>query len=252
MGESNGYHLILGSGSAIASAIANRLAADGKPLILAGRRLDAIADQATDLRIRYAVAVEILEFDAFQPAQFPAFVQRCWEVGYNRVDAVIVCYGVLTTEFPPDKLSEEIAGAMQVNLVSVIQILEAIAIRFAAANRGTIVAISSVAGDRGRQSNYVYGAAKAGLNAYLSGLRNRLFPRGVHVLTVKPGFTESPMTAGKVSPDSPLLASPDRVARDIIRAMKRRANIIYTPWWWRGIMTIITSIPESIFKRLKL
>ncbi len=115
-----------------------------------------------------------------------------------------------------------------------------------------IAAISSVAGDRGRQSNYIYGAAKAGLTAYLQGLRNRLFFAGVHVLTIKPGFVATAMTDGLVNPNSPLLATPQQVARDIDRALRCRQNVLYTRWFWRPIMLIIRWIPEPVFKRLKL
>ena len=117
---------------------------------------------------------------------------------------------------------------------------------------GRLIGISSVAGDRGRQSNYIYGAAKAGVTAYLSGLRNRLFHKGVHVMTVKPGFVATKMTAGLLDPKSPMVATPEKVARDIVRASKRRKNILYTPRRWCLIMTIIESIPEFIFKRMKM
>jgi short-subunit dehydrogenase len=118
--------------------------------------------------------------------------------------------------------------------------------------RGYIAAVSSVAGDRGRQSNYTYGASKAGLSAYLQGLRNRLHPAGVHVLTVKPGFVDTPMTHGLVNPDSPLVASPEQVAADVDLAIRKRKDVIYTRWFWRAVMLVIGSIPERVFKRLKL
>jgi short-subunit dehydrogenase len=115
---------------------------------------------------------------------------------------------------------------------------------------GTLAAISSVAGDRGRQSNYVYGTAKAAVNAYLQGLRNRLYSKGVHVLTIKPGFVDTPMTAHLKQ--GPLFASVDQVARDIVKAIEKKKCIIYTPWFWRWIMLVIRLIPESLFRRLKL
>ena len=113
---------------------------------------------------------------------------------------------------------------------------------------GYLAAISSVAGDRGRQSNYTYGIAKAGLTAYLQGLRNRLFHAGVHVLTINPGFTDTPMTRGKVDPKSPMVASPERVARDIDRTIRKRRNVLYTPWFWGPIMMIIRLVPESVLR----
>ena len=122
--------------------------------------------------------------------------------------------------------------------------------RFEDKGSGFIIGIGSVAGDRGRQSNYVYGSAKGAFHLFLQGLRNRLSSRGVHVLTVKPGFVDSPMTFGKEGLF--LVASPEKVARAILRALKRRRNVIYVPWFWHWIMLIICCIPEFIFKRLKL
>jgi short-subunit dehydrogenase len=110
--------------------------------------------------------------------------------------------------------------------------------------------ITSVAGDRGRQSNYVYGAAKGGLDRFLQGLRNRLHPAGVAVVTLKPGFVDTPMTAGVAK--SPLFASSRRVGRAIHRAIEARRNVVYIPWFWRPIMFLITSMPEAVFKRLRL
>ena len=124
--------------------------------------------------------------------------------------------------------------------------------RLAAQEYGFIAVISSVAGDRGRQSNYLYGAAKGGLSVYLQGLRNRGKHCGVHVMTVKPGFVATQMTVGLVDPKSPLVAQPEQVAKDIVRGLKKRKNIVYSRWFWRYIMLMIRSIPEWIFKRLRL
>src|SRR5262249_27705972 len=137
--------------------------------------------------------------------------------------------------------------SLDVNFVSAAALLEVAAAYFEARKTGFIAAISSVAGDRGRQSNYIYGCAKAGVSAYLQGLRNRLHPAGVSVLTIKPGFVATKMTFGKVNPNSPMVASPERVANDIARAIRRRRNVIYTPWMWRWILAIVRSIPEPIF-----
>jgi short-subunit dehydrogenase len=131
-------------------------------------------------------------------------------------------------------------------------LLEKFATMMESQRGGCLAAISSVAGDRGRQSNYIYGAAKAGLSTFLDGLRNRMFRVGVHVLSIKPGFVDTPMTLGKINPRSPLVASPDRVARDIDRALLRRENVLYTPWFWWPIMKVIRLVPEPIFKRLGL
>src|SRR6516164_9862855 len=123
--------------------------------------------------------------------------------------------------------------SLDVNFLSAAELLEIAAAYFEPRRSGFIAAISSVAGDRGRQSNYTYGAAKAGLTAYLQGLRNRLWRAGVHVLTVNPGFVDTPMTRGRINPNSLLVATPERVARDIDRALRRRRDVLYTPWFWR-------------------
>jgi short-subunit dehydrogenase len=138
-----------------------------------------------------------------------------------------------------------------VNYVGAASILEIAAADMEKQGKGTIIGISSVAGDRGRGSNYLYGSAKAGFTAYLSGLRNRLFSSGVHVLTVKPGFVYTAMTAHLPLP-KPLTAQPHQVAKDIFRAAQKQKNVIYTLWMWRYVMMIIRNIPEFIFKKLKL
>ena len=138
-----------------------------------------------------------------------------------------------------------------VNYVGAVSILNIIAAKYVEAGKGVIVGISSVAGERGRQSNFFYGSAKAGFTAYLSGLRNRLFPKNVHVLTVKPGFVATKMTENMVTP-KPVTATPDEVANAIYTAVEKKKNVIYVKWMWRWIMLIIRSIPESMFKKLKL
>ena len=139
---------------------------------------------------------------------------------------------------------------MQTNALSVISLLTLLANHFEQQRHGCIAVISSVAGDRGRQSNYVYGTAKGALSIFLQGLRNRLHKSGVQVLTVKPGFVDTPMTASL--PKGPLWATPEKVAEDIDKAIENKRNVLYTPSFWFLIMAIIKSVPESIFKRLSL
>jgi short-subunit dehydrogenase len=141
--------------------------------------------------------------------------------------------------------------ALDVNFLSVVSLLTPLANRFEANKHGTLAVISSVAGDRGRQSNYVYGAAKSGLDAFLQGLRNRLSKAGVHVVTVKPGFVATPMTA-HLPQQGPLWAQPDDVAEGIVKAIDKQKDVVYLPGFWALIMLIIRLIPERIFKRLNL
>jgi short-subunit dehydrogenase len=148
---------------------------------------------------------------------------------------------------------DDFAAMLQVNCASIAELFEAVADQSVpAGGKPVLAAVSSVAGDRGRQSNYPYGASKAALDAYLSGLRNRLHPLGLRVVTIKPGFVRTRLTEGKVNPRSPLLAEPAQVAADIRRAIEGSADVVYTRWFWRPIMAIIRCIPEFVFKRLKL
>lgn len=244
--------LILGANSGIARAVCDVLAERGVSLLLAGRQLDELEKTAADLRIRFKADVHCEMFEALDYASHPAFVTRAVERCGGRIDGVVLCYGNLPDQRATEQDFTLVQRTIDVNFTSVVSILNLLATVMEKQGSGTIAAISSVAGDRGRQSNYTYGAAKAGLTAYLQGLRNRLAKRGVHVLTIKPGFVDTAMTKGIIPATSPLLASPQRVARDIDRAMRRRHNTLYTPWFWWPIMTIICSIPEAIFKRLKL
>lgn len=241
--------IIIGATSAIAQAIARRLAArGGKRLLLWGRsqaRLDIIA---ADFRLRLNAAVETDAFDFDDFDAYPAALERARVKG--DWDTAIICHGSLGDQAAGEKDFKVAARELRANFLSPVAFLTLLANEFEKQGRGTLAVISSVAGDRGRQSNYIYGTGKAALDAFLSGLRNRLFRKNVHVLTIKPGFVDTPMTAHLKK--GLLFASPDKVAADIIRAIEKRKCILYTPWYWRCIMRIIRCIPESVFRRLKL
>ncbi len=242
--------LILGAGSDIARATAGVLASRGHDLILAGRDTGLLEREATDLSLRYPVSVQTVFFDALDTAGHTAF----WDGLEPRPAGVVCAVGYLGEESRAQAEPEEAQRVLASNFTGVVSILDEAARRLAAAGSGFIVALSSVAGDRGRASNYHYGAAKAGLTAYLSGLRNRFAtegPRGVQVITVKPGFVATRMTADLGLP--PLLtATPDEAARDIVNALERRRDVVYTRWFWRWIMALITHLPELVFKRTRL
>ncbi len=241
--------VVLGATSDIARAISSELALRGTGLVLAGRNVEELRRLAADLGVRHGVHAAAEPFDALAFEDHPAFVRRCFE-GPREVDGVVLCFGSLGP--PPGAGGEAARRVLDANLVGAVSVLEEFAGELERRGRGVVVVLSSVAGDRGRQSNYLYGAAKGGLSVYCQGLRNRLFRSGVHVLTVKPGFVATAMTRGLLDPDSPLVASPGRVARDVVRAMERRRDVVYTPWFWRWIMAAIRSIPELLFKRLRL
>ncbi len=241
--------LIIGATSAIAQAIADQLAATGATLYLAGRSAEKLGLIARDLEVRHKANVEAAAIDFDDFSQHAPLIARAAE-HMGGLDLAIICHGSL-----PDQKACEADYALteaefRTNCLSAISFLGHLANRMEERGAGCIVAISSVAGDRGRQSNYVYGAAKAGLTAFLGGLRNRLYSKGVRVITVKPGFVDTPMTAHLKK--GPLVAPPRTVARDILRAAENGNGEIYTPWFWRWIMLVIRLIPEKVFVRLKL
>lgn len=244
--------ILCGATSAVAEALGRRLAARGWRLHLLGRDLRRLESLAADLRVRGAAAVSCGFIDAAEIASIPAAFASAIAALPEPLDGMVVCHGLLADETERLPRPEELQRIIDVNFSSVAVLLTLAADVLAVRRRGFLAAISSVAGDRGRQSNFGYGSAKAGLSAWLSGLRNRLHPTGVRVLTVKPGIIDSPMTAGlKIGPKA-LITTPDMVAADIERAILRGRNVIYTPWFWRPIMALIRAIPESLFKRLKL
>ncbi len=205
-----------------------------------------------DARMRFQVPTFVEAFRAEDFDDYASFWQRATKYFTDGVDGVVVCHGMLPEQQAAEQNLAILRQSFEVDFLSVAALLEIAANYFMQRHQGWIAAISSVAGDRGRQSNYLYGAPKAGLTAYLQGLRNRLHPAGIPVLTIKPGFVATRMTEGRVKPNSPLMAKPERVARQIDRAIRRRRNVLYTPPIWRIIMAVIRAIPEGIFKRLKL
>jgi hypothetical protein len=167
-----------------------------------------------------------------------------------KIDKLILAHGTLPDNESTYKDIDKVTLELNINLNSIITFITILLPKFEEEKDGTIAVIGSVAGDRGRQSNFIYATAKGALDVYLSGLRNKLFDKGINVLTIKPGFVNTNMT--KDIPKNPLFAEPESVAKDIILAIEKEKSIIYTPFFWRYIMLIIKSIPESIFKKLKL
>ncbi len=249
------YAFILGCTSDIAIAFSKRLAKEKYNLILAGRNKTEIDAIAKDLQIRYEIATEMIEIDLekIDSKHIPSILKNLthpFEIFANFV-------GYLGNQKTAETNFMEIEKIININFTKVVLLTEVIVNQMLKWKKKDIiqnpiiVGVSSVAGDRGRQSNYFYGSAKAGYSAYLSGLRNRLFIEGFSVLTIKPGFVHTKMTRGMNLPKL-LTAQPEEVANDIYNAIKKRKNILYTKWFWKYIMLIIKMIPESIFKRLKL
>lgn len=238
--------LVLGACSDIGRAIARAYAAAGRPLLLAARNVARLDGDQADLTIRHGVPVTIHEFDVLDTGAHERFLD---DLGL--LPATVVCVVGLLGDQDVMQRDFEAAGlVMRTNYLGPASILGAVANRMEARGSGTIIGISSVAGERGRARNYIYGSAKAGLTAYLSGLRARMAGAGVHVVTVKPGFVETQMTAGMRLP--PLLtARPAEVARAVLAAERRRAGTIYVRALWRALMAIIRALPEPLFVRLR-
>jgi short-subunit dehydrogenase len=228
------------------------LAERGCSLILSSRDADELHRLAADLRVRYQVEVIVARLDVADYASHDTFARDCLHHASGSLVGVVACQGYMADQAEASRDFELVRQMIEVNYAANVSILNRIANSFEQSKSGYICGISSVAGDRGRQSNYLYGSTKAAFNVYLQGLRNRLFRADVAVITVKPGFVDTAMTWGLINPSSPLVASPDRVARDIVRAIFHRQHTIYTPWFWRYIMCIIRYIPELVFKRLSL
>ena len=240
--------LILGANSDVAWATAKQFAAKtGADLILASRNLELLEKKARDLEARYNICARAIAFDAVAYDTHKAFYASL----DPRPDGVVLAFGYMGDQQQAQNSFNACRKMIDVNFAGAVSILEIVAADFEQRNAGFIAGISSVAGNRGRQSNYMYGAAKAALTAYLSGLRNRLCKSNVHVITVLPGFIQTKMTEKMALPGL-LTASPEQVAADIYAAYDKSRNIIYTRWFWRWIMTVIQLIPETLFKRLSL
>jgi len=242
--------LIFGATSAIARAAARLFAERGDRLYLVARDPAKLEVTANDLRVRGApeVASAVADLNDFEG--HPALVQGAWQALGGQVDVVLVAHGTLSDQSLCEKDFSAARRELETNFLSVVSLLTDVANRMEAQRSGTIAVISSVAGDRGRRSNYLYGTAKGATTIFLQGLRARLFHAGVAVVTIKPGFVDSPMTADLKK--NPLYSSPERVARDIVGGIDKGRDVVYTPAFWRIVMGLIGVVPERLFKRLKL
>lgn len=241
--------LVCGATSAIAQAWMRLLAPDGASFFLVARNAQHLESVANDLIARGAKAVYAETANLDDTANHPALLERA-VASLGGLDCAFIAHGFLGDQPAGERDFSLAAASLQTNFISAASLVTWLANYFTAQYRGTIAVISSVAGDRGRKSNYIYSSAKAGLNAFLAGVRNRIDRDGVHVLTIRPGFVATPMTAHL--PQGPLFVTPDKVARDIRNAIQSRRDVIYTPWFWRWIMFIIRLIPEWKFKRMDL
>lgn len=244
---SKGTALILGARSDIAMATAHRFAKAGYDIQVAARNVDSLHADKSDIELRYQVAVTAHEFDALDISSHDSFVDQL-----PKLPTVAVCaVGFMGKQAINERDVHAAAKVMRSNYEGPTSILAVLANQFEQRGSGCIVGISSVAGERGRATNYVYGSAKAGFTTFLSGLRNRLAKKGVHVVTVLPGFVATKMTAGMDLP-AKLTAQPDQVAEAAFGAVLKQRNVIYVKPIWQLIMIIIGTIPEQFFKRMKI
>lgn len=279
--------VIVGATAGIGRAVAHELAGHGADLVLAGRDLPELEALAADVAIRHEVGVAVEEFEALDYGRHADLMERCDAAARGigepdavrpGVDGVVVCFGYLGNHEVAQRDWEEARRIVDINYTATVSLLGHVAEAFesraglggregregaAETRQGVqnrtrtkdqpgpfICVVSSVAGDRGRRSNYLYGSAKGAVDRFLQGLRARMFASGVQVLTVKPGFVDTGMTYGMEGMF--LVADPERVARDLYRGLRRGRSVVYTPWFWWWIMRILQHIPEPIFKRLPI
>ncbi len=240
--------IILGATSAIARAFARQCAEQGASLLLLGRDLPELKRIAADCAVRGALDAQAMALDARKPGQFQAIIERL-KTSSDILNAAVFV-GSMPEQAAIDADPGLIDGVVQDSFTGPARFLHLLAPLLEERGKGTIIGVGSVAGDRGRVGNYVYGAAKAGFATYLSGLRNRLGRKGVHVITVKPGFVDTSMTWGIEGMF--LVASPEDIAASLHKAVVKKRNVVYTPFFWRYIMLIIRLIPEFIFKKLSI
>ncbi|WP_099826680.1 SDR family NAD(P)-dependent oxidoreductase [Oceaniglobus indicus] len=238
--------ILLGASSSMARAMARALAERGDAIVLAGRDIADMEATAAHARLTGAPSAVVARFDARDPGTFQGVLDAA---GDGVVNAAVFV-GSMPDQSAIDADPSLIDGTVTDSFTGPARFLQMLAPVIEANGAGCVIGVGSVAGDRGRIGNYVYGAAKAGFHTYLSGLRNRLTRSGGHVVTVKPGFVDSAMTWGIEGMF--LVAPPEAVARDLLKAAEKRRDVIYTPFFWRYIMAIIRSIPERMFKKMSV
>jgi decaprenylphospho-beta-D-erythro-pentofuranosid-2-ulose 2-reductase len=253
MAQSNrtipGTVLALGATSAIAEATLRIFAARGARFFLVARNADKLSAVAADLRTRGAAGVTTLGMDLDDTAAHPAMLAAAAE-NLGTIELALLAHGVLGDQSEAEASYSAAEAILGTNFMAPVSLITWLANYFEASRQGTLAVISSVAGDRGRKSNYVYGASKGALNVFLDGVRNRIDRSGVQVLTIKPGFVATPMTAHL--PQNALFAYPSAVARGIVKAIEKRRDVVYVPAFWALIMLVIRAVPGPIFKKLNL
>lgn len=242
-------YLIFGATSAIATELMRLLAKRQSNFVLVGRNAEKLSAAAADISTRGGNIAGTLTTDLADISAHDALFEEARR-RLGNIDCVVISHGTLPDAQRADSDADYALEQFAVNATSVISLGIRAATEMQRVGTGMIVVIGSVAGERGRQSNYLYGGAKGAVDIFFQGLRNRLYSNNIHVLTVKPGFVDTPMTAHL--PKNFLFASPSKVASNILHAIDKRRDVLFTPWFWRWIMLVVRLIPEGIFKKLKL
>lgn len=240
--------LIIGGGSGIARFVAKCFARDGASLYLADLKLERLQTVKADILTHYPTEIFIEELDVNDFSRHEEVIQSAFDA-MKGIDAVLIAHGTLPNQAAIEADFSKIHKELSTNAISVISLATNVVNLFEKQNHGTLAAISSVAGDRGRASNYVYGTAKGAVSLYFQGLRGRVSNKPINIITIKPGFVDTPMTAN--AKKNPLYSSAEAVGKAIYNAMKSGKEIVYVPGYWRLIMLVVKMIPENIFKKLK-
>ncbi len=241
--------LVIGANSAIAKAVSRLYAEEHCRIYLLARDSALLAQQKQDLEIRGATEVDFAPLDVTHFSLHEAVLEQALDT-LGSIDLAILCHGSLPDQA---RCAEHFDAALEqfnVNALSTISLLTLLGNQMIAQGRGCIAVVTSVAGDRGRPSNYVYGAAKGMVSQYLQGLRGRLYRHGVHVVDIRPGFVDTPMTGHL--PKGALWSSTERIARCIVDGISRKRHTVYAPGYWRLIMAVVRAIPDTLFKRVSL
>jgi decaprenylphospho-beta-D-erythro-pentofuranosid-2-ulose 2-reductase len=247
------HGIVFGASSDIALATIELLLANNYKLVLLANNTDKLNIKVKHFQVKYPNAkIKLMKYDASIEITHDKYFEDINEYLNNSIDLLLIAHGVLPDENLCSQKWSETKSVLQINSLSVLQICHYYANFFSKQSYGTIAVISSVAGDRVRQSNYTYGTSKAILNSYLSGLRNKLSNQNIQVLTILPGFVKTKMTEKLLNRTGFLWATPEKIAIDIVNAINKQKNILYTPFFWRYILLIIKHIPEFIFKKMKL
>ncbi len=239
--------LIFGATSDVAKELARQYSQQNANVTLLGIETQLLGPFQSDIEIRNKVKIDLVEFDILKHNNSDENIKKL----ISQSDISIILIGYLGNQDKAEKNDDEFARIINLNYSKVIELINLIQRIYVSKKAGIIAGVSSVAGDRGKQSNFVYGSAKAGLSIYLDGLRNRLYTKGVHVVTIKPGFMATKMTKDMDLPKM-LTASPNEAAKTIMNAISKRKNKVFINWMWKYIMIIIKAIPEPIFKKMKM